>query len=576
VGKIKEFFKNIENYKIYNLILVATVAFIAMLGSSFFDMRNEFKNFAEQNRILMVKKIQLVVETWILERMNSVENSAKYINRYYNDEKKVEDFLSIYLEGNRYFDAVQVLIPDKYFFVNDKKMDDYVEGYTYGYGEKHYYAGNESKWYLDTKWYQSTRKQLKTTIETMEDHGLFHEPTFNICTPVSEGYEFKGIFCGVIKTALLFDKIKELSVPDNIYYFIGDGEGNVFARAGGSDSELDYKLTKIREQKSDGGYLTPNDMHIENDIVSIDKIANFDWYIAVGMNGEDIEGEALRHFLKHALTVFLCFAAFIIIINASYTFLHRRAEAKKKEYEELLEYNSRMSEIGSLVSAINHQLRQPLNALTLIISNTLQLLEAKKADKKSIVGNLTLSQRSIAMMDKTINIYRNFYRNSEDISEFELSECVESVLHVMYTNLTQNNITVDMDKSAILGLKICSSENFIQQILLVLVQNAKDSISAIPVNKKELDGRKIEIKFEIDDENAAIFVSDFGGGISNKTAKGLFSPLSRSHKAHGFGMGLFFAKKVAEEKLMGSIELAHNANPTTFVLKIKKDIRNRT
>jgi signal transduction histidine kinase len=547
-----------------------------MVSIVFFDIRSEFKNFAEQNRILMVKKIQLIVESWILERINGVEITAKFFNYYYDDEKKIQEFLNIYLKGNKYFDAVQLLIPGKYFYVNDKKMDDYIDGYTYGYGAKHYYTGDEDKWYFNTKWFQSTRTQLKTTIEIMEDHGLFHEPTFNVCTPVFEDYEFKGIFCGVIKTALLFNKIKELSVPDNIYYFIGDKDGNIFARAGGSDDELDQKLAKIREQKTADGYLTPNNIYIDNDIVSMNKIANFDWRIAVGMNVKNIEDKAARHFLRLVLVVFLCFMVFIIIINGAYAFLHRRAEAKKEEYEELLEYNSRMSEIGALVSAINHQLRQPLNALRLIVSNTLQLLEAKKADKKSIVGNLTLSQHSITMMDKTINIYRNFYRSSEDISEFELSECVESVLLVMHTNLAQNNITINVDNSTISGLKIYSSENFIQQILLVLVQNAKDSVAAMPVNKKELDDRKIEIKFNIDDENAAIFVSDFGGGISHKRAKELFSPLSRSHKQHGFGMGLFFAKKMAEEKLMGSIELVSNANPTTFVLNIKKDIRNET
>jgi signal transduction histidine kinase len=576
VGKAREFFRNIENYKIYNLILVVTVAFVVMLGSSFFNMRGDFRDIAEKNRVLMVNEIQYIVETWILERMNSIEISAKYFNRYYDNEKNVQDFLSIYLEGNKYFDAVQLLVMDKYFYVNDKKMDDYIEGYTYGYGDKHYYEKDEDKWYLDMKWFQNTRLKLKTTIEVVEDHGLFHERAFNICTPVSKGYEFKGVFCGSIKAELLFDKIKALQVPNNIYYFIGSKDGNIFARAGGSKENLDYKLAKIREQKTAEGYLTPNDMYVENDIVSMDTIANFDWYIAVGMDGKKIENEIIRHFLRHALVVFLYFIVFIIIINGSYAFLHRRAEAKKREYKELLEYNSRMSEVGVLVSAINHQLRQPLNALMLITSNTIQLLEAKILNKKDIKENLTLSQRSIGMMDKTINIYRNFYKISEDISEFELIDCVESVLYVMHTNFAQNNIAVDMDKSAVIGLKICSSENFIQQILLALLQNAKDSIAAMPLRTKDIKSRTIEIRFESNEENAAVFISDFGGGITDKKAKSLFSPLSRSQKPNGFGMGLFFAKKIAKEKLMGDVELANNANPTTFVLKIKKNIRGNT
>jgi signal transduction histidine kinase len=576
VGRVREFFKNIENYKIYNLILVATAAFIMILGNSFFGIRDDFKDIAEKNRIFMANKIQYIIESWILERINSIEITARYFDHYYDSEKNVQDFLAIYLEGNKYFDAVQFLVPDKYFYVNDKKMDDYIEGYTYGYGDKHYYKEGEDKWYLDMKWFQNTRSKLKTTIEVVENHGLFYERAFNICTPVSKDYEFKGVFCGSIKAKLLFDKIKDLKVPDNIYYFIGDKDGNIFAQAGGNKKNLDYKLAKIREQKTADGYLIPNDMHVENDIVSMDTIANFDWYIAVGIDGKNIENKIIKHFLKYALIVFLCFTAFIIIINGSYLFLHRRAEARKKEYKKLLEYNSRMSEVGALVSAINHQLRQPLNALMLIISNTIQLLEAKTLNKKDIKDNLTLSQRSIGMMNKTINIYRNFYRISDDISEFELIECVESVLYVMHTNFAQNNIAVNMNSDAISGLKICSSENFIQQILLVLMQNAKDSIAAMPLNTKDINSRVIEIKFDADEENVMIFISDFGGGITDKKAKNLFSPLNRSQKPNGFGMGLSFAKKLAKEKLMGDVTLVNNTNPTTFVLKIKKNIREIT
>ncbi|MDR2080274.1 MAG: sensor histidine kinase [Campylobacteraceae bacterium] len=577
MGAIGKFFKNVENYKVYNLILVATAAFVIMLVDSFLNIKNEFKYLADKNRELTIKNVRYTIESWILERINSLEISGKYFNQYYDNEELIQDALGIYLKGNKYFDAVQLLIPDMYFYVNDKKMDDYREGYTYEYGEKYYFKNNESKWYLDKKWFKNTKQELKTTIETMDRHDLLQEATFNICTPVLKNEEFKGVFCGIIKANLLFDKIKALDVPDNIYYFIGE-EGKISAQGGGSQDELDKKLIKIRNQKlSGGGYVTPSEMHIDGDIVSMDKIADFNWYIAVGINWEKMENEIVKRFAKNAFIILIYFILFIIIVNASYTFLHTRAEAKRREYEKLLEYNSRMSEVGALVSAINHQLRQPLNALALIISNSLLLLgKMKGAEVKNIKNNLKLSQRSIGMMDKTINIYRNFYKISEDISEFELIECVESVLHVMHTNLAQNNIIVNMDNSTAAGLKICSSENFIQQILLVLVQNAKDSIASMPLNTKDINNRTIEIKFETDERDAAIFISDFGGGITSKKAKSLFSPLSSSQKPNGFGMGLFFAKKIAKEKLMGDVVLVNNANPTTFVLKINKNIRKRT
>ncbi|MDR2635589.1 MAG: hypothetical protein LBC08_02035, partial [Campylobacteraceae bacterium] len=76
--KVREFFKNIENYKIYNLILVATVAFVIMLISGFFDVRSELKSLSNQNRELTVKDIQYTIGTWILERINGLEINVKY------------------------------------------------------------------------------------------------------------------------------------------------------------------------------------------------------------------------------------------------------------------------------------------------------------------------------------------------------------------------------------------------------------------------------------------------------------------------------------------------------------------
>ncbi|MDR3346802.1 MAG: sensor histidine kinase [Campylobacteraceae bacterium] len=569
---MRDFINNIESYKIYNLIAVATIAFIIIVSDSFYYVSTELKHLSEQNRILIVKEIQQATNMWLFERITNVENSAQFIDDVYDDEQKLKNLAAILTNRSKGFDTTQLLIPGRYFYVNGEKMDDYTQHYTYGFGDEKYYYQNsdEEQWYLKLKWFTNTKANMKTTMETMDDHGLFHEKTINICTPIIKEGLFRGVYCGIIKASALLERIDKLDMPQGGYYFISDSLGNVLASYGnGSLGEDD--IAKIFLDNPEG----VQQLDDEKNIITVNKFQDFDWYIVVGINEDEIqESASVQSFFKHAIIMLILFVLFMLIVNGSYAFLYSRAAAKKKEYEQILAYNSRMSEVGELVSGINHQLRQPLNSLSLIISGTLGLLSKEVFNKKTVVGNLKLSQKSIVLMDKTIDIFRNFYRYNDAVSEFYLKEAVKSVLYVMHTNLSQSNITIEMDDSNIKELKIVSIENFIQQILLVLIQNAQDAIE--PMNSlKDLEKRKIKIEFKHSGIYVSVYISDFGRGVREGSEKSIFSVLHKSQKKHGFGMGLFFAKKLANEKLMGDVMLLNNANPTTFCFVIKKDLKEK-
>jgi signal transduction histidine kinase len=564
---VRDFIQNVENYKVYNFILIVTVAFIIIIGNSFYYIRDNFENLAEQKRVLIVKDMDHEIKTWLLERVTNMENSAKFVDEIYDDEETLEAFSTIFMKNNKSFDAVQMLIPDLYLYVNGVKIDDYVKHYTDSYGERYYYkSDDEELWYLKLKWFTDTKKGMKTTMETMQEHGFLHVKTINICTPIDRNNEFKGVYCGIIKADSLFDKIKSFEMPKGSYYLIIDENGNILTEFNNSSLNLD----EIKEAFSANfaGSFTKN-IHTDKGVITMDILDDFGWYIVAGVNKSEVHEEALEAFLKHAVLISIFFIIFIVLVNGSYTFLYSRLDTKKREYKKMLEYSSRMSEVGELVSAINHQLRQPLNSLALITSGTIKLLSRDVFDKKTIESNLKLSQKSITLMDKTINIFRNFYRSDNEISEFYLKDAINGVLQVVYTNASQKNIMICMHDKNIKNLKIVSMENFVQQILLVLIQNSIDAIAPME-DLKRLDKRSIEIKFEVHEKSVDIDVVDFGRGVKEGIEKSIFSAFYKSSKRQGFGMGLFFAKKLANKKLMGDIMLIQNFNPTIFRFSIRK------
>jgi signal transduction histidine kinase len=569
---LKDFWRNIESYKVYNLIAIVTIFFIVLSINSFYYVSAQIKSLAEQNRDLIIKDIQHTTAIWLLERVTSIENNVKILDNVFDNEQTMHRFASIISKGKTEFDAIHILIPDKYFYVNDKKMDDYENNYTYEGGQKRFFKNGEERWYERANWFIEVKENMRTTIERAQTYQLFGESTINICAPVSRNNIFEGVFCGIIRANSLLEKIEDIELPTGGYYFISDKRGDILTSFGNvSLSGEDIKRILNAEFLESDDEI--KDLYVDNDIITTYKFKDFDWYISVGINESEIKNDkTIQAFFKRNIILIL-FILFMIGVNVMYIFLNAKAAAKKREYEYILAYNSRMSEVGELVSGINHQLRQPLNSLSLIISGALELLSNKALDVKAVVSSLSLSKCSIDLMNKTIDIFRNFYRYNDAISEFYLKDAVEHVLYVMDTNLSQNNITMEVDDNNIQELKVVSIENFIQQILLVLIQNAGDAIGPMK-NIKEINKRKIMIRFEVDEKNAHMYVSDFGVGVKKTSEESIFSIMHKSQKKKGFGMGLFFAKKLANERLSGDVSLASNANPTTFKFTIKKNIKD--
>ena len=159
-----------------------------------------------------------------------------------------------------------------------------------------------------------------------------------------------------------------------------------------------------------------------------------------------------------------------------------------------------------------------------------------------------------------ISVFRNFYRSNEAIGEFVLVESIKNILYILYTDLSRNNITVSVKADGLQEFKVVSIENFIQQVLLVLILNAKDAL----VEKEKNAAKEIVLALSLEGEKVVIDVCDFGVGVSKEVEKGLFTELKSSKKDHGSGIGLYFAKKLAQEKLNGDIVLVKNSSPTTF------------
>ncbi|MGB6327898.1 MAG: ATP-binding protein [Halarcobacter sp.] len=517
---------------------------------------------SELNRKAISKDIDYTIHSWIEQRINNVESNEGYlsIKALEGDHDLIKKYLNTFLNNRLFFDTVQVYVYDYYFYANTKLQYDFRKGLN----QKDFI---ENKMVIKRPWLVNTKKTKTTTMTIVEEHGTLLEKTINICTPVIRNNDVKAILCGIIKVNEILEKVKKLHFPKNAYYFISDKKGNVLTKI----SEKKRKAIKEIFSKNilDMNSLDYQESLLNKDILTIRKFNHFDWYIGVAIDNSVINSKILHKFTTNSIILFLLFFILIIIINSSHEFLRRRVEKQKEEYEYILAHRSRMSEIGELISGINHQLYQPINSLSLLLSNTLFLQKHKKLDEETLNENLIMCQKATKLMSNTIKIFRNFYRCNESVTEFSLEEAINTVLQVMHIDLVRNNILIEMDYSSKENI-ITSVENFLQQILLVLIQNAKEAL----LLSDNFD-KRILIKVNVEDKYTYIDVIDKADGISAEVMPTLFKNMKSSKKNLGSGIGLYFAKKLAKEKLGGDLILQKSSSPTTFRLSFLNKLQTK-
>lgn len=242
-------------------------------------------------------------------------------------------------------------------------------------------------------------------------------------------------------------------------------------------------------------------------------------------------------------------------------------QQQKEINEYILMHQTKMIEIGELIGGINHQLKQPINSISILIENIICFKKNNILTDELLDKNLKYCQDSIKMLDKTINLYNNYYNNSINIKYFNLYECIINIINIIDAGKNFKNIKSNICLDGNKNLMINSLENIVSQIMLILLSNAKDAIE----NKEYSKDKNIIVDYFVENENVIINVSDYGSGIDKNIQEGLFQEI-KTTKKKGVGIGLYFAKKIANSKLKGDLYITSYFNPTIFSLKIKKNL----
>lgn len=230
----------------------------------------------------------------------------------------------------------------------------------------------------------------------------------------------------------------------------------------------------------------------------------------------------------------------------------KELQKDKEASQALLIQQSKLAELGMMIGAIAHQWKQPLNAIWLMTQDlkmaydygelTPQLMERFKSE----MGD------QVKFMSQTIEDFRNFYKPSTDKTKFSLSVAIRSVLSLLRGQIEKEGIEIIAEFEESVFVRGYESE--FKQVILNIVNNAKDALSQIGTNDKI-----VKIQLYRDGETAKVDIFDNAGGIDEKLLVDgkIFEPYNTTKGEKGTGVGLSLSKTIIEKKMNGKIS-AHN------------------
>jgi signal transduction histidine kinase len=226
----------------------------------------------------------------------------------------------------------------------------------------------------------------------------------------------------------------------------------------------------------------------------------------------------------------------------------------------------RLATIGEMMGNISHQWKQPLNNISLLVLNI---------DNTYRKGNMTLEyledkvdaiEDTIEYMSQTIEDFSDYLNPNRQKSKFYLSDSVEKAMELTMPSLTKSHIDIifyEEDDYEFYGRK-----NELTQVLIILINNAKDALSKDTNNRS----KSINITLEQMDKNFILTIQDNGLGVAPELFRKIFEPyFSTNEQTKGRGLGLYMSKKIIDEGFNGKIEVS-NDNGAVFKLIIPSNI----
>lgn len=341
----------------------------------------------------------------------------------------------------------------------------------------------------------------------------------------------------------------------------------------------------------------PKEIHFSKKLGFFRLYKKFNWVIGAGLYVDDIQKSILENkkileekidkyirivvFISFFVMLFISFLSFIMSKKITEVFNRYQENVKKKELlledlnknlekkvqvaideaqkkDRAMLHQSRLARMGTMLSMIAHQWRQPLSELSGVLMELETATKFKKTDEKHILNSIDRSNEMIDFMSNTIDDFRNFYKPDKKKEHFLISDACQKAINLV--DATLHNLSIDLIFDIKNDKNIYGYPREYSQVILNLISNARDILV-----EKEIVNPKIYLSIDSRGMQSIVTIKDNAGGIKEENLDLIFDPYySTKESSKGTGLGLYISKLIIERNMGGELSVVNDKEGATF------------
>ncbi|MBN1473669.1 MAG: hypothetical protein JW914_03555 [Syntrophaceae bacterium] len=206
------------------------------------------------------------------------------------------------------------------------------------------------------------------------------------------------------------------------------------------------------------------------------------------------------------------------------------------EMERRLEKAERLSSLGQLAAGVAHEIRNPLNAISIATQRLKKDFVPAESGKEEGFNNLSgVIKDEIKRLNGIIEEFLSFSKSRRlELRDFSITEILQKIVSLLREEAQDRGVIIETkwrESPAVIPVDI----NKIQQAFLNLIKNAMESIPA---------QGKISITVDKEGKDYIIVrISDTGCGMAADEIERIFSP-EYTTKEKGVGLGIPLASEI--------------------------------
>ncbi len=236
-------------------------------------------------------------------------------------------------------------------------------------------------------------------------------------------------------------------------------------------------------------------------------------------------------------------------------------ESQKKD--RALFYQSRLAQMGEMLSMIAHQWKQPLSEVSGIFMELETACKFKKINDDYILNCARDGDKITEFMSRTIEDFRNFFKPDKIKKRFCINSAIDEAFTLIGATISNSGIKINIKGEG--EVYSYGYPNEFAQVILNIFLNARDVLASRKVFKPQ-----ITLKIYKKDDKSYLEIIDNAGGIDNRIIDNIFDPyFSTKERVDGSGLGLYMSKMIIEKSMKGRLWVENTKDGARFTIEVQ-------